>query len=116
MAKKKPIKIGIVGLGRAGWGMHCKELTGRENKFEIVAGCDLLKPFRDRFQEKYLDAKVYKNYEDMLADPEIEMISVASRTPEHVEHAIMAMKAGKIVFQEKPIAVDYKEAQNLAKA
>jgi len=116
MAKRKAIKIGIVGLGRAGWGMHCKELEGRESKFEIVAGCDLLKPFRDRFQEKYPDAKVYKNYEDMLANEDIEMISVASRTPEHVEHAIMAMKAGKIVFQEKPIAVDFKEAQKLAKA
>ncbi len=116
MAKKKAIKIGILGLGRAGWGMHCKELNVRKEKFEIVAGCDLLKPFRDRFQEKYPDAKIYKDYEEMLADEDIEMISVASRTPEHVEHAIMAMKAGKIVFQEKPIAVDYKEAQKLAKA
>lgn len=28
-----PIKIGIAGLGRAGWGMHCRELQGREDLF-----------------------------------------------------------------------------------
>ena len=38
----QPIKIGIVGLGRAGWGMHCKELETRRDKFEIVAACDII--------------------------------------------------------------------------
>ena len=38
----QPIRIGIAGLGRAGWGMHCRELAGKEDLFQIVAACDVL--------------------------------------------------------------------------
>ena len=41
--KKTPIRIGIWGLGRAGWGMHCGELDQFKDEFEIVAGCDVEK-------------------------------------------------------------------------
>ena len=36
-----PIRVGIWGLGRAGWGMHCKEIDQFPAEFQIVAGCDL---------------------------------------------------------------------------
>ena len=39
MASKK-IKIGIAGIGRAGWGMHCPELDHYKDLYEIVAACD----------------------------------------------------------------------------
>ena len=41
MAAKK-IRVGIWGLGRAGLDMHCPELNVHSDKFEIVAGCDVL--------------------------------------------------------------------------
>ena len=41
--KKTPIRVGIWGLGRAGWGMHCKELGKFSDEYQIVAGCDLIK-------------------------------------------------------------------------
>ena len=49
MAREEPIRLGIAGLGRAGWGMHCQELAGKERRFRIVAGCDALRAKRDRF-------------------------------------------------------------------
>ena len=42
MAKADPIRLGLAGLGRAGWGMHCEELKGKADKFRFVAACDPL--------------------------------------------------------------------------
>ena len=38
----KPIKIGLVGIGRAGWGIHAVELDSKTDMFEIVAACDVI--------------------------------------------------------------------------
>ena len=115
MARAKPIRLGILGLGRAGWGMHCKELEGKERRFQIIAGCDTLKEKRDRFAARY-NCPVYRRAGDLVADPNVEMVSVATRSVDHLKHATMALAAGKHVFQEKPITVDYAEAKRLAAA
>ncbi len=115
MAKTNPIRIGIVGLGRAGWGMHCFELKGREKKFRIVAGCDPLKDRRDRLVATY-GAKAYKTVDELIADPNVELVDIANRQADHVPDALQALKAGKHVFLEKPIAVTYPEARKLKPA
>lgn len=112
MPKKTPIKIAIAGLGRAGWGMHSGELEGKEKMFTIAAGCDVIKERRDRFAEKFR-CPVYRDYADMLDDPNIELVSIATRSPDHVAHALHALEAGKYVFLEKPIATSYAEAKKL---
>ena len=94
MPKPNPIRLGILGLGRAGWGMHCKELEGKERRFQIVAGCDTLKEKRDRFAARY-NCPVYRQAEDLVADPNVEMVSVATRSVDHLKHATMALAAGK---------------------
>ena len=115
MAKANPIRLGIAGLGRAGWGMHCPELDGKENLFRIVAGCDTLAEKRERFAAKY-GCPAYRTVEQLVADPNVEMVSVATRSIDHLQHALLALAAGKHVFQEKPITVDYAEAKRLAAA
>lgn len=114
-AAKNPIRVGIVGLGRAGWGMHCTELEKRTDTFKIVAGCDPVKARREQVVEKF-GAKAYASIDKLIADPDVEVVSIATRSPDHVEHAIKAMAAGKIVFCEKPIAMNYEEAKVLMKA
>lgn len=114
-AIKNPIRVGIVGLGRAGWGMHCTELETRPNTFKISAACDPVKARRDQVATKF-GAKVYASIDKLIADPEVEVVSIATRSPDHVAHAIKAMAAGKIVFCEKPIAMNYAEAKVLMKA
>ncbi len=111
-----PIRVGIVGLGRAGYGMQCKELLARPGKFTIVAGCDIAAPRRKRFAEKFPEASVYSDAAKLLADPNVDLVSVATRTPTHVEIAVAALRAGKYVLCEKPIAVSFKEAKKLQAA
>jgi predicted dehydrogenase len=112
MAKSNPIRLGIAGLGRAGWGMHCPELEGRERQFRIVAACDLIPERRARMTEKY-GCTTYESVGDLAADPDVEMVSVATRSVDHFEHTKLALKAGKHVFLEKPMTATYAEARKL---
>jgi len=109
------LKIGIVGIGRAGWGMHCVELKNYEDLFEIVAACDIESERIDMMKEKY-NCAGYLDYNEFLADKNIDLVSVAVRSPEHTEYAIRALEAGKYVFLEKPIALCYADALKLKEA
>jgi predicted dehydrogenase len=116
MAKRTdPIRLGIVGLGRAGWGMHRNELAPRAERFEIVAACDLEKSRRERMAE-HADCRTYRTIEELAEDPDVELVDIATRSPEHVAHAKLALAAGKHVFLEKPIALSYREAKTLKTA
>lgn len=109
------IKVGLVGVGRAGWGMHCDELKRYPEKFKIVAACDPLADRCKKMEDRY-GCKSYDSIEALLTDPEVELVSIASRSPEHTEHALAALAAGKYVFLEKPIAIRYADALRLQDA
>jgi predicted dehydrogenase len=113
----KPIRVGILGLGRAGIGMHCSELARYKELFTIVAGCDIEADHRAAFAER-TGARCYAGITEFLADPDVELVTVATRSTEHVAHTKLALQAGKYVFVEKPIAVTLKgglELQRLDK-
>lgn len=109
-----PIRVGIIGLGRAGFGMQTKELLKRKGKYEIVAGCDTLAARRKRFAEAVPGVKVYASAEKLLADPAVDLVSIATRTPTHADLTIAALRAGKMVMDEKPIATTYADAKRMA--
>lgn len=65
------------------------------------------------FADTYSDMTVYQNYEQMLADPAIDAIYIASPHTFHVSQCRMAMEAGKHVMCEKPITVSREECESL---
>ena len=103
------IKVGLVGLGRAGWGMHRGEIGEHSRLFTIVAACDPIKERREKLATE-TGCRTYRTIEPLIAAPAVELVDIASRSPEHVPHALAALKAGKHVLLEKPIALSYKEA------
>lgn len=107
---REPIRVGIAGLGRAGWGMHCPELDTYPGMFRVVAVCDPLKERRDLAVARYPGCRAYRRYEDMLGDSEVELIDIATRTEDHVNHAIQALKTGCWVNLEKPMSLDHDQA------
>lgn len=110
------IGVGIIGVGRAGWGMQCKELASRQDRFAIVAGCDTFAPWRDRFQAAYPEAQTTEDLQEILANPAVELVSIATRTCDHCAHALAALAAGKHVVLEKPMCVTMAEARQLQAA
>lgn len=109
------IKMAILGIGRAGFNMHTGEMAKYPELFNIVAACDI-DPDHCKSMEKKIGCRTYTDIDELLKDDEVELISVATRSPDHVDHAIKCLEAGKYVFVEKPVALTYADAQRLAKA
>ncbi|MFO7936605.1 MAG: Gfo/Idh/MocA family oxidoreductase [Kiritimatiellia bacterium] len=107
---RPPVKIGIVGLGRAGLEMHCKELAKYPELFKIVAVCDTIKDRRDMVRETNPECRSYRRYRDMIEDPDVELVDIATRSDSHCENAVNALKASKWVNLERPICSDHEEA------
>jgi predicted dehydrogenase len=108
----KPIKVGIVGLGRIGMSSHKAAYESRKDQFTLVAACDLIPERNERFKETF-GCRTYDNIEDLIADPEVEVVDIATRSCDHYKHAKMALLAGKSVFVEKPFCKTYEEAKEL---
>ncbi|MDA3926029.1 MAG: Gfo/Idh/MocA family oxidoreductase [Kiritimatiellae bacterium] len=113
---RPPVKIGIAGLGRAGLEMHCEELAKFPELFKIVAVCDPMKERRDIVRETYPECRSYRRYADLIDDPDVEMVDIATRSDDHAAHAIQALKSNKWVHLERPICSDHDEAMVLRAA
>ena len=108
----KQLRLGIIGLGRAGYSMHLRELQGKQDMFKIEAVCDCEQDRLDNMKEKY-GARGFLRVEDIVADPDIDVIDVATRSCDHFKHAKTALDAGKTVFLEKPVCTNYEDAKML---
>lgn len=108
------IRVGLVGVGRAGWGMHRRELEKLPRLFKIVAACDVDKARRRQAVEEW-GCRTYTKARDLVADPEVELVDITTRSVDHAEQTILSLKAGKPVFIEKPIAASYAETKKMGR-
>ena len=106
-------KMAIVGFGgMAGW--HYDEIQTIEG-LEIAGIWDIREERRDyAAQEKGLH--VYGSLEDLLADPETDLVLIATPNDVHKPVAIAAMEAGKSVISEKPITLSSADLQEMIDA
>ncbi len=107
-----PIKLGLVGVGRAGWGMHCEEIADKEDQFQIAAACDLIPERREKMEKRY-GCRTYADIRELVRDPGVEIVDIATRSCDHYAHAKLALEAGKDVLLEKPFCETYAEACEL---
>ncbi|MBR2374123.1 MAG: Gfo/Idh/MocA family oxidoreductase [Lentisphaeria bacterium] len=97
------VRVGIIGIGTIG-SVHANAYAKVDN-VEVVALCDILP---DRLAEKakvHNVAKTYADYNELLADPEIDAVSVCVPNNMHAPIAIAALNAGKHVMLEKPMTL-----------
>ncbi|HPO12279.1 MAG TPA: Gfo/Idh/MocA family oxidoreductase [Candidatus Hydrogenedentes bacterium] len=98
------IGVGVIGCGGRG-GSHLgvlKHLQDQDKSVEIVAVCDVYRPRLNRAAEKY-GAKGYMDYRELLANPKVDLVSIATPDHHHGIQTIDAVKAGKDVYCEKPV-------------
>lgn len=127
LAPSDEITLGFIGLGRQGKGLG--------NRFAKLAGCRILAGSdvdatkQDRFlkltNEAYAESRGQTNYqactrhrdfEEVLGREDIDAVVIATPDHWHGVQGVMAMKAGKDVYLEKPLTLTVKEGQALVKA
>lgn len=110
MAKK--IKIGVIGVGFIG-PAHMEAM--RRLGHEVVAVAEYTQELADQASERFFIPKAYGNWKDLVADPEIDVVHIASPNYLHYEHAKSALEAGKHVVCEKPLAMTSEESGELVR-
>ncbi len=113
----RTVRIGIIGCGGIANGKHMPSLAKVEGA-EMVAFCDLVIERAEKARAQYgtPDAKVYTDYRELLADPEIEVIHVCTPNRSHADISIDALHAGKHVMCEKPMAKTAADARRMVEA
>ena len=98
----KSIRCGVIGLG---WfGEHHVDTLKQLPQAELTAICTRRPDRLREIAQKYGITKTYTDYRELLADPEIDLVSIVTHVSDHLEPTLEAIRAGKHVFLEKPMA------------
>jgi predicted dehydrogenase len=104
------LRVGIVGLSWAA-GAHIETFRSVKNA-RVTAVCSRREHDPKELEKKYgVPLKVYQNYDQMLADKDIDVVDICSQHPFHPTQAIAAAKAGKHLIIEKPLALTWNDAK-----
>jgi predicted dehydrogenase len=110
MAKR--YKVGVIGVGFIG-PAHMEGI--RRQGFEVNAIAEATQELAEESAERLLVPKAYGDWKDLIADPEIDVVHIASPNFLHYAHAKAALEAGKHVVCEKPLAMTSKESSELVR-
>ena len=121
VAANDKVNIGWIGVGTRGYAGLDWLHTAAPNDVQITAICDTYDGYIARAQDRLQTvwgskAKAFKDYRELLADKSIDAVYIM--TPEHLHHdmTIAALKAGKHVYIEKPLAHTIEEGFDIVKA
>ena len=109
---KTKLNIGVLGCGPIAQAAHFESAIKAKNA-RLYAICDLARDLADRMAAMHAPEKVYYDYAEMLADPELDAVIVATSDAFHIPASIQALEAGKAVLCEKPLGVSVEEVQSL---
>ena len=109
-----PIRTGVIGLGRSGWSNHARFL-GRATQFSLTAVADAVAERRAEAEAAF-GCTAYTDAAALLADPRVELAVVCTPSHTHAALAVDALRAGKHVLVEKPMATSVAEADAMLAA
>jgi myo-inositol 2-dehydrogenase / D-chiro-inositol 1-dehydrogenase len=107
-----PLRIGIVGLGRLGK-RHAEALAFGTRHCELVAACSPVAEERDYASAQLGITRVYEDFDTFLAEPGMDAVVLVTPTSLHADQTIAALKAGKHVFVEKPLALNVADCERV---
>jgi predicted dehydrogenase len=105
------VKVGVVGCGY--WGPNLVRNLRQAPDCQLKVVCDASESRLAHMHRLYPEVAVTRRYEDLLQDPELDAVVIATPVRFHYEMAKAALSLGKHVFIEKPIARTGAEAQEL---
>jgi UDP-N-acetyl-2-amino-2-deoxyglucuronate dehydrogenase len=107
------IKFAIVGCGHIAK-KHAEAIKNAEGA-ELIAVCDTIPENMEFYTSEY-GAKPYINYDEMILNPEIDVINICTPSGSHAPLTVKAANAGKHIVVEKPIALSLKDTDAMIEA
>ncbi|GIN69934.1 oxidoreductase [Bacillus sp. J14TS2] len=108
------LKVGVVGCGSIAKFRHLPEYA-MNDQVEIVAVCDIVEERANKMAGEY-GGQAFTNYEEMLSEVELDIVSVCTPNYLHAPVSIAALEAGNHVLCEKPMATSEQEALDMIQA
>ncbi|THH41824.1 Gfo/Idh/MocA family protein [Neolewinella litorea] len=125
-APSNKLQIAQIGCGRIARGHDLPE-TMRHDSARVIAVCDLDKRRKElgktfvedwyrkeRGSDKYVDVKMYDDYRELLANPEIDGVIISTPDHWHAQPAIEAALAGKDIYLQKPTSLTIEEGRMMS--
>jgi predicted dehydrogenase len=109
-----PVTVGVVGLGY--WGPNLARNFDRLLGADLCWICDASDEARERWKVQFPEARDTGTFEDLLADPKLDAVVIATHVPSHADLAVRALEAGKHCFVEKPLALTVADAERVLAA
>ncbi len=109
------IKVAIIGCGKIGLDFHAAAYMKNDNA-EIKYFCNTSIEKAETAVKRFGCGKAVSDYREILADPEIDAVSICTPNSSHAKISIDFLNAGKSVFCEKPIAATFDDAQKMQTA
>ncbi|MFV2013629.1 MULTISPECIES: Gfo/Idh/MocA family protein [unclassified Micromonospora] len=114
MTQHSPLRVGVVGLGRSGHGLHLATIRKLPHLFQVVAVADA-DPQRCQDTARELGCRAYDGV-DALAAADLDLVVVATPSNQHLAHTCAALAAGRHVLVEKPVALSVAQIDELEAA
>lgn len=112
--QKKLVNIAVIGAGGFASAMHLPNLQSLTDHYSIAAVVDKNGAVAKNMAERYGAKLATTNYQTVLKDKEIDAVLIATRHNVHAELSIEALKAGKAVLVEKPLALTEEELKKVS--
>ena len=109
------LNIGVIGCGAIGRD-HIRRLTDIVPGCQVVACADYFEEAAIKVAAQYEGMKAYKTGEELIAAPEVQAVVITSSDPSHAGYVLEALKAGKQVFCEKPLAQNAEDCEKIIAA
>lgn len=105
------IRIGVIGYGY--WGPNLVRNCFEAKSAEVNCVSDLREDRLSALQSRYPTIKTTRDYRELIDDPVIDAVAIATPVSSHYELALRALQAGKHVLVEKPLASNTEQVQHL---
>jgi len=107
MAVTDEISVGVVGCGRCALFGHLPALGTLGSLFRVTAVCDLEKSRRERVARDFPEVQHYRRLEDMIDDPDIDLVLITTPSIDHEASALACLNRGLWTVCETPVALSH---------
>ena len=111
--KNNKINVALIGTGSFATGMHLPNLKKLSDKYTIYAICSRTPSKAQSIALQYGARYSTSNVEEVLNDPDVDLVMICTRHDSHADLVLKALNAGKNVFVEKPLAINKSELDKI---